>query len=198
MKDSYPFCRDERGDAKVVRDFSRSDVALRGRVESRGERLFAKRALPSFSAGWPTKVGDYFRGSLLVLALAMPAFSSTTLTVGELETAGAQSGSVPVVFRSDVAVADGTIFRMPLTAVDEFASFYPVVLTEFALSTARGAPVAGKIALLVRLLGLANGGRVNGSSGVTLSVEAGATDGDVTRVGYFVGGQKIGKRTSSR
>ena len=235
--------------AKVVRDFSRHDVALRGLVEYRGGRLSARRALSYFSAGWPTQVVDYFRGSLLMLALSTPAFSATTLTVGELEASGGLSGVVPVVYRSDAAVAavqmdvlfdpaaysaagatagelaeafrvdshlvepgrlrvvvgapsnapltDGIVFRVPLTAVDEFASFYPVVLTDFALSTAGSAAVVGNIAPRVRLLGLASGGRVNGSGGVSLSVEAGATDANVARVEYYVGGQKIGESGAS-
>lgn len=183
------------------------------------------------------------------LALAASAFSATTLTVGELESQGAQSATVPVEFRSDTSVAavqmvvlfdpaaytattalagsqaesfrvdshllepgqlsvvvgspnnaalaNGTVFRVPLNAVDEFASFFPVVLTEFRLATADGAAVAGKIAPRVRLLGLTSGGKINGTGGVTLFVESGATDGNVARVEFFAGGVKIGESTGS-
>ena len=128
--------------------------------------------------------------------------------------ASATNGTQPDVFRvdshleeagrlrvvvgapSNAALADGTVFRVPLTAVDDFASFFPVVLTNFALSTAQGAAVPGKIAPRVRLLNLKGGGRVNGHDGIQLAVDAGATDGTVARVEYYAGGKKIGEATS--
>ena len=128
--------------------------------------------------------------------------------------ASATNGTQPDVFRvdshlveagrlrvvvgapSNAALANGTVFRVPLTAVDDFASFFPVVLTNFALSTVQGAAVPGKIASRVRLLNLTGGGRVNGHDGIQLAVDAGATDGTVARVEYYAGGKKIGEATS--
>ena len=97
---------------------------------------------------------------------------------------------------SNAALVDGTVFRVPLTATDVFASFFPVVITNFALSTAQGAAVPGKIAPRVRLLNLTSGGNVNGHDGIQLAVDAGATDGTVAKVEYYVGGKKIGEAVS--
>ncbi len=94
------------------------------------------------------------------------------------------------------ALVDGTVFRVPLTAINPFAAFFSVIITNFALSTADGAAVSGGITPTVRLLGLTAGGKINGQTGVQLGVEAGATNGSVARVEYYVGGVKIGESTS--
>ncbi len=152
-----------------------------------------------------------YRSDVSVAAVQMDvlfdpaAYSAATATAGtqsqsfRVDSRLVETGRLRVVVGapSNAALANGTVFRVPLTAVDQFASFFPVVLTDFALSTADGAAVAGKIAPRVRLINLTSGGRINGSGGVQLAVEAGATDGSVARVDYFVGELKIGSSATA-
>ena len=125
-----------------------------------------------------------FRSDAAVAAVQMDVlFDPAAYTA-----AAATAGSLPDTFRvdshlveagrlrvvvgapSNAALANGTVFRVPLTAVDDFASFFPVVLTNFALSKAEGAAVPGKSAPRVRLLNLTGGGRVNGHDGIQLAL----------------------------
>ena len=110
----------------------------------------------------------------------------------------AEAGRLRVVVgaANNAALVDGTIFRVPLTALDAFASGFPVILTNFALSNANGGAVTGFLAPRVRLLGLTANAKINGSTGVTLSVEVDATGGNVARVEYYVGNTKVGEITT--
>ncbi len=133
------------------------------------------------------------------------AYSAATATAGtqaesfRVDSRLVEAGRLRVVVGApnNAPLGNGTVFRVPLTAVDQFASFFPVVLTDFALATADGAAVAGKIAPRVRLINLTDNARINGSGGVQLAVEAGATDGSVARVDYFVGDLKIGSSAAA-
>jgi putative heme-binding domain-containing protein len=77
--------------AKVVSDFSRPDAICCGDVEAHGRRVSAKRALPLFTAVWPTKVVDY------VGAFAIATLLAGSLTAAEVTPTAPNLNSTPVV-----------------------------------------------------------------------------------------------------
>jgi len=152
-----------------------------------------------------------FHSDASVSALQMDALFDSAAYTGSTAT----PGTLPATFRVDSflvepsrlrvvvgaanngALVDGTIFQVPLTAVNAFASGFPVVLTNFALSNESGVAVQGFLAPRVRLLGLTADAKISGKNGITLSVEVNATGGNVARVEYYVGGTKVGESTSA-
>ncbi|MES2597414.1 MAG: Ig-like domain-containing protein [Verrucomicrobiota bacterium] len=103
---------------------------------------------------------------------------------------------VVVYHRSNGTLGNDVVFQVPLTAKAGVVDPDPVVLANFHVSSQGGSKLTPTLLPKVRLVGLRGSG-MNGRQGIELSVIASATEGNVTKVEYYVGGLKIGESMNS-
>ncbi|GEP44019.1 Ig-like domain-containing protein [Brevifollis gellanilyticus] len=101
---------------------------------------------------------------------------------------------VVVYHRSNGALDSDVVFQVPLTAKAGVVNPDPIVLTDFVVAGQGGTVLNTSLLPKVRLVGLRNNG-MNGRQGIELSAIASATPGNITKVEYYVGGQKEGEGT---
>ncbi len=99
---------------------------------------------------------------------------------------------VVVYHRSNGVLGNDVVFMVPLVAKAGVVDPDPVVLANFHVSGQGGNKLTPTLLPKVRLVGLRNNG-MNGRQGIELSAIASATDGNITKVEYYVGGDKVGE-----
>lgn len=104
---------------------------------------------------------------------------------------------VVVYHRKSSAMGSNVLFQVPLTALAGSVESDPVVITNFKVAGPGGAGVATSLQPKVRLVGLKDGQTVNGRLGIEFSAIASAAEGSISKVDYFVGGERVGTGSGS-
>lgn len=103
---------------------------------------------------------------------------------------------VVIYHRSGAPLASDVLFQVPLTAKAGVVNPDPIVLTGIQVAGQGGGVISSSL-IKLRLVGLRNGGAMNGRQGIELSANASITNGSISKIEYYVGGEKKGEGTGN-